>query len=288
MVNYSITFQGSIQMEISRGINAEVLPLMAQAVRAVAAQTSVNWKERVMRARLWSGEKDAYAATIKWEMTGDFSAVISSDYKYAADIETGRPPRDLKKMLDTSNKVRRTKDGRRFLIIPMRQNTQGNVAQAKAMPTVVHQLAQAMTPSRIVSEGRRPSGQVTHLSPTTGMSPSRKQTPFLSNISTKKAMTVTSRNYAWGDRLSRADLAAAGASVAVQKRYAGMVRMNTSTPGGKQSSAFLTFRVMVENGKGWVIPAQPGQYLARDTAADMQPKAERAFALAISKTLQST
>lgn len=286
MINYSITFQGSVQMELSQGINAQVLPLMHQAVKAVAAQTSTNWKERVMRAKLWSGEKDAYAGSIMWEMTGDFTAMVSSDYKYAGDIETGRPPRDLKKMLDTSSKVRRTKDGRRFLVIPMRQNTQGNVAQAKAMPTVVYQLAKNMAPSRVRDEGRRPSGQVTHLSPTTGMSPARKQTPFLSNISTKKAMTVTSRNYAWGDRISRTDLAAAGASVVVQKRYAGMVRMNTSTPGGKKSSAYLTFRVMMEGSLGWVIPAQPGQYLARDTVTDMQPKATAAFAAAIDATLK--
>lgn len=286
MINYSITFQGSIQMELSRGINAEVLPLMNQAVRAVAAATSQNWRERVMHAKLWSGEKDAYAASIKWEMTGDFSAVVSSDYKYAADIETGRPPRDLKKMLETSTKVRRTKDGRRFLVIPMRHNTPGNTAHAKAMPTSVAGLAKQMKPSRIVGEGQRPSGQVTNLSPTAGMSPARKQTPFLSNISTKQQMTVASRNYAWGDRLSRKQMKEAGVSLPDRKRYDGMVRMETTTPGGKKSSAYLTFRIMMEGSKGWIVPAQPGQYLARATAQEMQPKAAAAFAAAIAATLK--
>ncbi len=286
MINYSITFQGSIQMDLSRGINAQVLPLMHQAVKAVAQQTSTNWQERVMRAKLWSGEKDAYASSIKWEMTGDFTAVVSSDYKYAGDIEVGRPPRDLKKMLDTSNKVRRTKDGRRFLVIPMRHNTAGNNAIGRAMPASVNALAQNMAPSKIRDEGQRPSGQVTKLSPTAGMSPSRKQTPYLSNISTKQEMTVASRNYSWGDRISRAQLKAAGASIVDQKRYQGMVRMSTSTPGGKKSSAMLTFRIMMENSRGWVIPAQPGQYLARDTVTDMQPKATAAFAAAIAATLR--
>ncbi len=287
MINYSITFQGSIQMELSRGINAEVLPLMNQAVRAVAAATSTSWKERVMRARLWSGEKDAYAASIKWEMTGDFSAEISSDYKYAADIETGRPPRDLKKMLDTSSKVRRTKDGRRFLIIPMRHNTPGNTAHAKAMPTSVYGLAKQMKPSRVVAEGQRPTGQVMNLSPKSGMTPARKQPKFMSNLSTKQQMTVASREYAWGDRLSRTQLKEAGVGLKDRKRYDGMVRMETSTPGGKKSSSFLTFRIMMEGSRGWVIGAQPGLFLARNTAQEMQPKAIAAFSAAIAATLKS-
>jgi len=285
MINYSITFQGSIEMEISQGINARVLPFMAQAVRAVAAQTSENWRERVMRAKLWSGEKDAYANTIHWKMTGDFSAEISSDYRYAADIETGRPPRDLKAMLNTSQKVRRTKDGRRFLVIPMRHNTPGAGAHGKAMPASVYKMAKAMAPSRILSQTQRPSGQVMELSPKTGMTPARKQPKFLSDPGSRAHVMVTKNNYQWGDRLTRGQMKEAGISAADRKRYAGMVKMNTSTPGGARSSSFLTFRIMMEGSQGWVIPAQPGQYLARDTAQEMQPKAEAAFQAAIAATL---
>lgn len=286
MIRYSISFDAGALMDVHRVVNARVMPLMNQAVRAIAQQTATNWTEGVMRAKLWSGEKDTYAKSIKWEMTGDFSAVVSTDYRYANDIETGRPPRDLKTMLNTSSKVRRTKDGRRFLVIPMRHNTTGNGALSKPMPASVNALAKAMTPSKVVSTGQRPSGQVTHLSPTGGMSPARKQTPFLSAISSKQASTVASRQYAWGDRLSRATLKGAGLSAADRKRYAGMVRMQTSTPGGSKSSAFLTFRVMMEGSAGWVIPAQPGQFLAKTAVTQMQPKAAAAFAAAIAKTIK--
>ena len=238
-----------------------------------------------MRARLWSGEKDAYSQSIKWDMTGDFSAFVSSDYKYAADIETGRPPRDLKKMLDTSSKVRRTKDGRRFLVIPMRHGSPKS--NTNPMPSGVAKLAKAMTPSKVLSTGMRPSGQVTSLSPTSGMSAAAKQTPFLSNTKTKSKMLTASRNYAWGDRLSRAALKAAGASPAEQRKYAGMVKMNTSTPGGKKSSSFLTFRIMMENSRGWVVPAQPGQYILRGVATNLEPKAAAAFAAAVARTVKA-
>lgn len=272
-------------MDLSAGINAKVLPLLNQAVRAVAAQAANDWREQVMRAKLWSGEKDAYVQTIKWEMTGDFTAFVSSDYKYAADIETGRPARDLKKMLDTSSKVRRTKDGRRFLVIPMRHGTPSS--RTNPMPKAVGSLAKAMTPSRVTSTGMRPSGQVTNLSPTAGMSAASKQTPYLSHRSSKSAMLTASRNYQWGDRISKAQLKAAGMTKEDQRRYAGMVKMNTTTPGGKRSSSYLTFRIMMEGSRGWVIPAQPGQYLLKKVVTDLEPKATAAFTAAIERTLKN-
>jgi hypothetical protein len=58
--------------------------------------------------------------------------------------------------------------------------------------------------------------------------------------------------------------------------------MNTSA-GGATSSAFMTFRIMMEGQKGWVIPAQPGLYIAKKVQEEMQPKAEAAFAGAIKK-----
>lgn len=286
MITYQITFDAAAQMELSAGINAKVLPLMNQAVRAIAAQSANNWRESVMRAKLWSGEKDQYVQSIKWKMTGDFSASITSDYKNAAEIETGRGPRDLKTMLDTSQKVRRTKDGRRFLVIPIRHGI--STSNSNPMPASVGQLANAMTSSRVTGTGQRKTGQVTHLSPKTGMFPAAKQTAFLTNPKTKAPMMTASRAYAWGDRLTRAALKNAGLSKADQKKYAGMVRMDTTTPGGKKSSSFLTFRIMMEGSNGWIVPAQPGKYLLRGVATDMEPKAAAAFTAAIQKTLGSS
>jgi steroid 5-alpha reductase family enzyme len=154
------------------------------------------------------------------------------------------------------------------------------------MPTAVHALAKAMTPSRVLAMGHRPSGQVTRLSPKTGMHASAHQTPFLSNQKTKQHAVVASAKYAWGARLTAGMLKAAGIEKPDAKRYTGMVKMDTSTPGGTKSSSYMTFRIMMDSQTGkWVIPPQPGQYLVKKVVEELAPKAEQAFAAAVSKTV---
>lgn len=273
-VNLSGVMQGAGDI-----INAQVLPLLNQAVRAVAQQTQANWQEAVLRSKLWSGEKDPYAASISWKMTGPFAAEVATDYKYAEEIETGRPARDLKKMLDTSDKVRRTKSGKRFLVIPFRHKLGG-------MPSGVKSMATSMQMSRVIAQGTRAAGEVTNLSPKTGMHPAKKQSAYLSNPVTKSHTMVAKRTYEWGGRLKAGMMKQAGMDAATAKRYAGMVRMDASTPGGAKSSTYMTFRIMMEGSRGWIIPAQPGQYIAKKVAQDMQPKAETAFKEAIKLTLK--
>lgn len=287
MLTYSLTLGAEAILDKTGAVGKTVMPAVNQAVRAIAQATAAEWQKNVFKARLWSGEKDAYAQSITWKMTGDFSAVVSSDYKYVQDIETGRPARDLKKMLDTSMKVRRTQGGKRFLVIPMRHNTPGNGALASAMPSGVYDMSSQLQPTRVVATGQRPSGEVTHLSPKTGMHPAAQQSPYLSNPKTRQASMVTARKYAWGGRLTAGMLKGAGFDAQSVKRYAGMVRMDTSTPGGSKSSAFMTFRIMMEGQKGWVVPPQPGQFLAKKTVDTMRPKATEAMKLAIQKTLAS-
>lgn len=255
---YTISLDLGARMEVSAGINAQLLPLVNQAVNAIAQATAANWKESVFRAKLWSGEKDAYAKTISYRMTGDFTAVVESDYKYVQDIETGRPARDLKKMLQTSMKVRASKDGSRYLIIPFRHNTPGNGAHASPMTPDVYKQAKTLSLSTITGHGRRVSG--------TGAWSLKTQSPA----------TVRQRSYNWGERL---------AGDSISRNQQGMVRMNTATGDGKKSSSFLTFRVMSEKSRGWIIPAQPGQNIAKKVAEDMQPKAHAAISEAIRRTL---
>lgn len=83
------------------------------------------------------------------------------------------------------------------------------------------------------------------------------------------------RPYNWGDRLG-------GDGVA--KNQQGMVRMNTATSAGKKSSAFLTFRVMSEKSRGWIIQTQPGQHIVKGVADEMQPMAEAFIAEAVRRT----
>lgn len=280
-LNVDIGIDINIAAQMQSAVNSQVLPLLSQAVRAVSQQTALNWQQQVHSAKLWSGEKDEYAQSITWQMSGPFSAMVETKYKHAQEIESGRPPRDLKKMLNTSLKVRRTESGKRFLVIPMRHNTPGNNAHAEAMPQGVHDLVKALTSSTILGQGQRPSGQVTHLSPGSGMSASANQSPYLSNTSTQGAMMVRKNNYQWGQRLTTSMLKEAGLNPGQHRNLVGTYRFDTSTPGGGASSAYLSFRVMIEGSTGWIVPAQPGQNIAHKVSQSMQPKAEKAFREAV-------
>lgn len=263
-------------------ISAKIFPLISQAVGAVAQQAQYQWKDGVKQARLWSGEKTPYMNSIIWKMTGDFSAEVSSDYSLAAEIEDGRPAKDLKKMLNTSQKVRRTKDGRRFLVIPFRHNTPGNDAHAPAMPDAVYAMAEQMTKSSVMSSNQqRPSGEITNLSPGSGMRPASTQTPFASNPATKQAYMVPRHQYQWGGRLNTTSIE--GLTAQQHKNMQGMVRMDTSS-GGQNSSAFMTFRVMIEDSTGWIVAPRPGLHLVDKTAAALQPLAEASLAEAVKRT----
>lgn len=238
---------------------------LSAAVESVAQAGVERWQRAALKAPLWDGERRAYAASIRYQMTGPYSAEVESDYKYVEDIETGRPAYDMKRMLDTSLKVRISKKGRRYLIIPIRHNTPGNVALAPAMPKKVYQAAVKMDVSRIVGGGRRISG--------TGAWDPKTRAPAM----------VERRKYVWGGRME------AGMAPKLKKThrsdpYAGMVKMNTSS-GGQTSSAYLTFRVMVEGSSGWVRKPTAGLFIAQHVADSMRRTAESDFSAAIARDI---
>ena len=65
----------------------------------------------------------------------------------------------------------------------------------------------------------------------------------------------------------------------------GLYRFNTSA-GNAKSSSFLSFRVMIEGSNGWVVPAQPGKYLAKKVVDEMPPKVNAAFAEAVDSSIK--
>lgn len=246
-------------MDLRIGIDVSELKAMAaiaasnsfrqvsDAVRIIVETGESRWKRAVLASPLWSGEREAYAASIRSGMTTPFSGFVESDYKYVEDIETGRPPYDMKRMLDTSLKVRVSKKGRRYLIIPFRHNTPGHTGLARAMPKEVYESAKELSPSRITGHGSRLSG--------TGAW----------DVKTQKPARVRTRKYLWGGRL--------GAEPEYKLKpshksdpYAGMVRFPNSTG----SSSYMTFRVMSEGSSGWILPAKPGLFIARAVADSMQ------------------
>lgn len=280
-IGVGISDLGAVQAHIA----GQMFPRLSGAVNLVAQTARIDWIKSIQHASLWSGEKIPYAASVQISQEpGSLTATVWSDYKYAEDIETGRPARDLKEMLNTSTKVRRTESGKRFLIIPMRQNTPGNDATSPSMPDSVYPMAKGMEPSRITGVSMRPSGQTTRLSPTSGMM-AIAGPKYLSNPKTGGDLMVRSRSYQWGDRLSRGALVTAGLSAKQVRRYAGMVKMDGTGLGKGKTSLYMTFRIMMEGSAGWVIPAKPGLYLAKNVADALQPKATMIFAEAIKRDL---
>lgn len=271
MGDFNINIDLGSVMEAGNVLTKSTFPRVHQAIGALAEETRNRWVDAVKNAPgVWIKEKDTYAASIKWEYTGDFSARIYTDYDIASLIENGRPARDLKVMLNTSMKVRRTESGKRFLVIPIQHNTHGNDAHASSMPAGVEALAAQLAPSRITGTGQRPAGQVTRITPGVGMTASPNQSPFASSPGGGPAM-VPQHNYQWGGRLKRSDMAAAGMTAAERKRYGGMVRFDTAGAGKIAHSTYLTFRIMMEGSPGWIVPAKPGLGIVSKVRDAMAP-----------------
>lgn len=172
-------------------------------------------------------------------------------------------------MLNTSLKVRTSSKGKRYLIIPFRHGTPGNGAHAPAMPREIYDSARELAPSRIVGHGRRLSG--------TGAW----------DVNTKQPATVRARKYAWGGRL------AAEPEYKLRREhktdpYAGMVRFDAKPPGGQRYSTYLTFRVMSEASRGWIVPAKPGLGLARAVADSLRRTAEVEFPAAVAQDVRAS
>lgn len=248
------------------------LPLVTQALQALANEGAARWKSAVLKAPLFQGEKEAYIHSIAWTMTGPFEATISASYAQAGAIETGRGAFDQKIYLQTSLKVRRVVSGvhvgQKYLVVPFRHNTPGHTALAPAMPASVYELARTLKPSRVVGQKQEPNVQG-KLDASGGV------------------IGVTRSTYQWGGRLP-AGLVGKTSPNHKTDQLAGMVRMDTSTGKGAKkltSSAYLTFRVMGEWSSGWVRKPQPGLYLARGVSEELRPLAEGALEEAMKRTV---
>lgn len=274
----SITFNMGSTMDMLGIIDKQIFPYMSQAVDVVGKQVAARWVEAVYGAKLWSEEKDKYAQSISWKMTGDFSGYVEATYKYAKEIEEGRPSRDLKRMLGTSLKVRRTKSDSRFLVIPFRHNLAN-------MPTGLQAQAKALSASSVTGSTMRRSGENTGF----GMKPAKVQTPFLSNPKTHGPMMVKQKQYQWGARIAAGffgpnpNKSGMGNGFNPRGKFdtaAGMVRFDTSS-GKQKSSSYMTFRVMSEKSNGWIVPPQPGKWIAKGVVAKIAPETEKLFAKAL-------
>lgn len=254
--------------EMLSGVAADaeaLFPNQARAVQALAVQAQRRWLEYATGHRpLPSGDtiravSGAYASSIKIHEAGSLKYIIYSDDPKAAFIEEGTQAWDMHKVLQTSDKVRLTKDGRKYLIYPFRHKTSG--ALGVTMPQE--------TQGWWLTPGRRSSVVTGHYRERSVNNPDHR---------------VTRNTYLWGDRMTRADVGGMGLDPEKEGRnLVGMVRFQNDTDRGGQ---YLTFRVMVEGGRGWRMPSRPGQYPARATFQWVQGQYERLMQLALEEDVK--
>jgi hypothetical protein len=247
-----------------------VFPHLALAVQAIADRCEGRWKEYAAGQRpLPNGKRinprsGEYLRSIMQRRTGDYAAEVYSELPYAQQIEEGAPRRDLKHILSSSLKVRTNARGGRYLIIPFRHSHPGNVMRDNPMPESVRDWWADQASSAVMSTYRRPSG--------TGAL----------DIKTRQLLTVAGFRYRWGSRLAAADLQAMGITGRSAQRMEGMVNFRRpGHTGGAAHSQYITFRTMTEHSKGWIAPAQAGEWPARTTAETYKPVAEKLFARAV-------
>ncbi len=272
MSRFNVRIQLAHLLPAAGAVNGGTFPQLALAVRKVTAHGQKIWQAYASGSPLPGGGKinarsGAYMRSILTRNTGDFASEIYSDLPYAKSLEVGTPARDMKTMLDTSHKVRVSKKGKRYLIIPFRHGTPGTVGFRSAMPTGAHELAKGLEGSRITGVGKRPSGHGAY------------------DIRTRSPHMVAQRQYKWGGRLNESDLRSAGVGGSQLRNMTGMVKMHNIAG---RHTGYMTFRVMVEGSSGWIAKARPGLYPARTTAERLKPIAERLFAAAVQRDIENS
>lgn len=247
-----------------------VFPNLEHAVKTIAGKAHQRWLAYAQGAPLPGGQtitprSGAYLKSIQIKQLDATHWEIFSDAPYASAIEHGTGPYDMKQALQTSARVRRTKSGKRYLIIPFRWGTPGTVTFGKnVMPNdKVYQLLKDMQPSSVKSVYQRESGNY----------PGRM---------------IAARKYKWGDRLGHVQRYA-GIDNVTASRMAGMVKFqsNLAGIGGNKHTKYLTFRVMSENSTGWIRPAQPGKFPAKQAVESYRAIAEKAFKMALQKDVDA-
>lgn len=258
-----------IVVPLGAALDARTLPNLSTAVRRLAEKGQEMWQAYAGGAPLPDGKRiqsrsGTYLRSIQLRQNGEFAWEIYSDLGYADAIEHGVGPRDLKRMLDTSMKVRISKAGKRYLIIPFRIGTPGTVGFGKqVMPEAAYQIARELRPSRVTGMGARASGTGAY------------------DMVSRKPVQVAQARYAWGGRLAADALAGAGVHGPRQRHLAGMVKMRSPGGDGGTHTQYLTFRAMVEGSPGWLVPAREGLFPARTTARRLAPAAETVITEAV-------
>lgn len=232
--------------------------------------------------------------------------------KIAVYLERGYEAFDLKKMLSTSLKVKVSKKGKRYLIIPFEHGTPGSKTK-RAMPKEVHEEAKKLKPSFSTDVNKR--GSETKAS-------TYKDAMLMKEFNPKR---VTQRGYEWGDRLKDVDQPKLKSKTTYHRifdedngkykrvssgphktnPYEGMVKFETNPnlvrqhlnmgkfegssnkTGNMQSSGkYMTFRIMHEDQNGWIHPGLSPMNILGEVLESGKPQVEKMVAEAAKRDMQ--
>jgi hypothetical protein len=257
------------------GLTRGTFPNLSHAVTLIAEAAQQRWQSYASGAPMPNGQtihprSGAYARSIQLREDGEFASTVYSTLPYATAIEQGSPAYDMKQMLNYSLKVRVSKDGKRYLIIPFRFNTPNSQQSGQNMPAAVHEWW----------GGKKTSSRT--------RAPDRVSGTGAFDFRTRKQLTVDAWKYKYGDRLTKTTLASLGVTGKAADRMDGMLhfRRPGAKAGGGGHDQYIVFRVMSEGSSGWIAKAQPGRWPARTVAETLTPIAHEAFAAAISEDVR--
>ncbi len=249
------------------GIKAEAFA--DAAVRRVASKLAERWSESIkVVPGIRPDERSEYMSSIGFEMVGPASAVVSTSFKNAHQIEEGRPAYDMKAILQTSVRTKISKDGKKYLTIPFRH---GN-PRATVLPPMtkdIYKPAKRLSVSTVTGQTNRINGLTSEGLRSRWLAVANSRNgrgagPGNSNFIVKQ------NTYEWGGRLP------AGLSPKLQPHHvtdptAGMVKMREGK--SNKASGYLTMRTMSESSSGWIQKATPGLFILRNVAAFTQADA---------------
>jgi hypothetical protein len=256
-VQVSLGLPGRLEALLAEAIGdvAGLFPNSLRALSALAEAAQRRWVAYASGALpLPSGHvmrrhTGTYAESVQTRVENPEGAVrfvVYSDDPKAAALEWGTPSWDMRRVLQTSHRARRAKEGHLYLIFPFRWGTPGTLA--------VGAFGEREMPEPVYTWWLAPDRQSSYI---TGS----YQEPSIHD----PGVQVSRLTYRWGDRLMPRDVAALGLdpSKGLGKRLVGMVRMQ-SEDDPRLLSAYLTFRTLSERSKGgWIHPGTPALGVAQ-------------------------
>lgn len=217
---------------------------------------------------------------VRYPFEGDpLTVSIENEVPYAVYLERGYEPFDLKKMLQTSAKVRVGKDGKRYLIIPFRHGNPSSSA-VRPMPAEIYKQAKDLRHSAVASTFRQGVSQ--RFTKIENPIPIEKIGEYVKDaeaLTRSNPVKIQRQKYVWGEKLK-------GVGGIYENMYRFSKNVNTTreeitqntslgkftvsrmvnkTDNNKAYSHYITFRVMSEDSSGWIHKGLSAMNILKDT-----------------------